>query len=315
MKNAKQYADKFKAFIEKAGKGKSFEAEKFLNNTDCAVKAMLYEFITETKAGDCIAVMREHFVDWNDLRVSRLEEVLDVFSQAGITSEEGKPIYASISRMLNAIFNKLDRTTLVELDEVGKKQAKQILDDIGTENEDGEENGKISEFVSAFLMLFLKEAHVVPVAHKASVMLAEMGLVDPEATEGEIINFVTRQVESKDAVNTYYVLRELADAYFDEKEKKAAKERAEAEKKAAEEAVKASSKKTVKKAPASKAAEDKTEAKKPAAKKTTVKKAAADEEKPAPAKKTVKKTVKAAAAAEEDTSVKKAAPKKTTKKK
>ncbi|MGE4285978.1 MAG: hypothetical protein AB7F23_05140 [Phycisphaerae bacterium] len=337
MKNSKQYAEKLKTFLAKARKGKSFEAEKFLNNTDCAVKAMLYEFITETKAGDCISVMKEHFVDWNDLRVSRVEEVTEVLARVGISAEETKPIYTSISRMLNAIFNSLDRTTLVELDDVGKKQAKQILDDIG----------EISEFVSAFLMLFLKDAHVVPVAHKACVMLAEMGLVDKGATEGEIINFVSRQVESKDTVNTYYVLRELADAYFEEKEKKEAAEKAQAEKKATARAEKKVTKKTkavqkpavqkpakkkaVKKATkkAPEVTEEEPAAKKPAAKKATakktVKKVAAEKKakpaekkavKKASVKKAVKVSVKSEPAAAKKTIAKKASTaKKTTAKK
>ena len=267
MKNSKQYAEKFKSFLSQAKRKKTYKPEVFEDNTDCIVKAMLAEFLSDQTIKECLEVMRPHFVDWNDLRVSRPEEIIDILTRVGVDAAVGRRMISAMLKTLNIIFEKLDRITLEELDEGGKKQAKQVLDDLG----------EISPFASAFVLLFLKDMHVVPIDYATADMLKSNGLVDNDAEISDIIGFITRQVGSQDSLATYYILRDYGRKYAEDLRNKA-KVDAEKQKLAEEKAAK-------------KAAIDAEKAQAKATKKTT-KKVEPTGEDQAPVKKVAKKTTK-----------------------
>ena len=79
MKNSGQYAKKIKSFLNKRKKaGANAKRISYEDPVDAVVDAVVSEHLTLKKAKTVLRKMKRHFVDWNDLRVSRHEEITDV---------------------------------------------------------------------------------------------------------------------------------------------------------------------------------------------------------------------------------------------
>ena len=128
MKNSKDYSPK----IESLFKTLSTSADPVVPPTysdpvDAIVYAFISAFTTETNAVKIHRRVRDHFVDMNDLRVSRPEEILEVF---GDTSDAAAASAQALTATLNAIFEKYDKVSLQPLGGEGKRQARKELDEL-----------------------------------------------------------------------------------------------------------------------------------------------------------------------------------------
>lgn len=287
MKDSKKYAAKitklYKALKKEHGKVKQVEYD---DPVDAVVFGVICEQLPLPSARTALRKINKHFVDLNDLRVSRSEELIEVL---GGDSEQVSNIASGLSGSLNAIFHKYDTISLATLKETGKRQARKDIESL----ED------ITPFAVSYCFLTSLGGHAIPVSKDMADYLRVEELVHPKAKEHDIEGFLERQISSDDGFEFFVLLKNESDACAKKTLKKLEKEAAiKAEKQAAKETAKKKAAKAAKKKGVKKAAKKK--AVKPAEKKA-VKKGAkktakkAVKKKTASKAKTAKKTVKKAA--------------------
>jgi len=199
MKNSKKYSPKVtKLFNSLKRKSAKQSMPKYSDPIEAVVYALIAESVPETAAGRLYRRAMKHFVDFNDLRVSRREEILDVF---GNSSEEFDSTASAITRTLNAIFEQKSQMSLKMLTQEGKRQAHKELSEI---------NG-ITSFAASYCFLTSLDGHAIPLNAKILAYLRAEELVHPNATDLEIAGFLERQISAADAYDFYMLLRNEAE--------------------------------------------------------------------------------------------------------
>jgi endonuclease III len=167
-------------------------------NYEAVMDAVIYSIISESmseKATEA-AVKRfsEYFVDLNDLRVSRVEEIVEVLGENTPVTRE---IASRFIRVLQAIFNDYHKVNLELLKKLGKRPARQILEKI-----DGTSN-----FIVDYCMLTSLRGHAIPLTENMIKYLKANDLVDSDADEQQISGFLAKQISAKNGYEFYALLR------------------------------------------------------------------------------------------------------------
>ena len=195
MKNSKEYTQKtgklYRLLKKKHGKVKRARYDEPIEGL---VHAILSERMRETDAKRAIRKIKQHFVDFNDLRVSRTEEILDVL---GGEDAEYKQTASSVTKILNALFNKYDTLDLSGLLEIGKRQARKELEEI----ED------MSKYVLDYVFLAVLHGHAIPLNEQMVDYLRTAECVHPESVVDEIGGFLVRQISASDGYEFYRLLK------------------------------------------------------------------------------------------------------------
>jgi hypothetical protein len=199
MKNSKKYSPKVtKLFNSLKRKSTKQPMPQYGDPVEAVVYALVTESMPEAMGGRLYRRMMKHFVDFNDLRVSRREEILDVFADS---SEEFNKSAASITRTLNAISEKKNKMSLEGVTQDGKRQAHKELSEL-----DG-----ITPFAVSYCFLTAMGGHAIPLNAKMLDYLRAGELVYPNATDMEIAGFLERQIAAADAYDFYLFLRNEAE--------------------------------------------------------------------------------------------------------
>ena len=207
MKNSSQYAKKIKSFLGKMKKsGSGVKRITYEEPVDAIVDAAVSEQLTLKKSKTAIRKLKNHFVDWNDLRVSRQEEIVDVLGKNG---EAEKKIAIGLPKILNASFKKYNALTMVKLLEMNKRPAKAELEKV-----EG-----MTGYISEYMMLMVLDGHSIPLTEKMISYLKDNELVDSNADHADIEGFLLRQVPASKGFDFYAFLRERSE----ETKKKTAK--------------------------------------------------------------------------------------------
>jgi hypothetical protein len=196
MKNSKTYGQKigklFRSLKQKYPKVRKIDLD---DPADAVVYAIVSEHIRASTARTIIRKMGKHFVDLNDLRVSRTEEILEVLGTSGPASRTTASL---LTQVLNSIYNKYNRVSLSKLKEIGKRQAAKQLERL-----DG-----VSRFVVNYCFLAVLRGHCIPLTQNMIEYLRAGGLVYQEATEDDIEGFLERQIAAANAYEFYSLLRQ-----------------------------------------------------------------------------------------------------------
>ncbi len=199
MKNSKEYGKKI-AKLYRSLKQKHAKVKK--REFDDPAKAIVYAIVSEnmrkSAAKSVFKKMEAHFVDSNDLRVSRAEEIYDVID---IASEDSEKIASKLTEFLGAIFIKYDTVNLEELKEIGKRQARKDLEKLGI----------LSRFVICYCFLTSLGGHAIPLTKKMIEYLKDGELVHPEASDDNIEGFLERQISAANAYEFYTLVREKSE--------------------------------------------------------------------------------------------------------
>jgi len=195
MKDSKKYGPKVRR-VYRTLKRKYPKIEPVLYDepTEAVVCALISEKMSESATRSAVKKFHEHFVDLNDLRVSRAEEIVELL---GEDTPEAKDAALSLTRALMAIFEKYNKVSLEGLKRIGKRPAKQILEKL---------NG-VTHFVVNYCMLTALQGHAIPLTTKMYEYLREKELVHPEADNQEIEGFLTRLIPADSAYEFYYLFR------------------------------------------------------------------------------------------------------------
>ncbi|MCI0498240.1 MAG: hypothetical protein L0Y36_00965 [Planctomycetales bacterium] len=195
MKDSKNYSPKVaKLFRSLKRAGETGSMPQYDDPVEAVVYGLLCEQVPEAATGRMYKRIKSHFVDLNDLRVSRIEEILDVLRDASPAAEKAA---RAITQTLNAIFTQHDRISLDTLKHEGKRQAHKELSEISG----------MTPFACNFCFLTALGGHAIPLTAAMLAYLRNHKLVHPEATEAEIAGFLERQIAGKDAYAFYLLLR------------------------------------------------------------------------------------------------------------
>jgi len=202
MKDSKEYSKKVSKLyrlLKSSVRSPKYKQAKVKRVTyERVVDALVYAIVSENMAGSeadaAIKRFDDYFVDLNDLRVSRAEEIIEVLG-------EDRPVTRDItSRLISAfraVFHEYNNVSLEKLKRSGKRPAKQALEKI-----DG-----TSRYVVNYCMLTSLQGHAIPLTKKMIEYLRNAELVHPEANEQEIEGFLAKQIPAADAYEFYALLR------------------------------------------------------------------------------------------------------------
>lgn len=199
MKDSKKYSQKIKKLFStlKHPPGKVKKPD-YDDPIEALVYATISENMTLSTAKAAYKRILSHFVDFNDLRVSRPEEVIEVL---GSTSPSINKVVQTLKDTLQSIFTKYDRPSLSELKEMGKRPAREVL----------EKFESISPFVVSYVVLTALKGHAVPLTQKMIAYLKACDDVHPDMEEKEITGFLERQISASNAYTFYVLLRQASE--------------------------------------------------------------------------------------------------------
>ena len=208
MKDSKEYSKKIrKLHRELKQKHAKPELVYYDEPLDAIVYAIVSEKMSVNAAAAALKRFAAYFVDVNDLRVSRPDEIAD---ELGEDTAGMRATALTLTRTLNAVFYKYHTASLMPLKKTGKKPARQILEEL-----DG-----ITPFAIDYCMLTSLTAHAVPLTERMIEYLKVNELVDPEADDQQIRSFLARQISAERGYGFYAMLRRESEARRATKKKK-----------------------------------------------------------------------------------------------
>ncbi len=199
MKNSKEYSKKIHT-LYRSLKSKHGKVERIAYDepADALVYGLISEHIRQRAASSAMKRFGDYFVDLNDLRVSRIEEILEMVGEDTEATRQG---VLALTKVLRHIFNEYHRVSLEDLKKMGKRPARQVL-----EKMDG-----ASVFAVDYVMLTALQGHAIPLTATMTAYLKKNELVYPEADDKQIEGFLAKQISAKNAYEFYVLLREASE--------------------------------------------------------------------------------------------------------
>lgn len=169
---------------------------------DDPVDALIYGVVSEkmsaSHAETAMKGIRRTFINWNDLRVSRVEEIVEAI---GAGNSSGRDTAVTLTTALRAVFDAHHTVSLQTLKKLGKRPAKLAIEKLGG----------LSRFTINYCMLTSLQAHAIPLTERMLGYLKQYKIVEAQADADEIEGFLTRQVPAKNAFEFYALLRQEAE--------------------------------------------------------------------------------------------------------
>ncbi len=211
MKNSKEYSQEVnKMYRSLKRKHQRTQPVIYDEPADALVYAIITENMSETATQSAIRRFADYFVDLSDLRVSRVEEIVEVLvADTPVTRD----ISLALTSALGAVFRKYNTVSLEALKRIGKRPAKQIL-----EKMDG-----VSHFAVNYCMLTSLHGHAIPLTKKMLEYLRSNDLVHPDADDEQIEGFLTRQISVENAYEFYALFRHQSELRKAKAKKKTAR--------------------------------------------------------------------------------------------
>jgi len=211
MKNSKEYSKKIHK-LQNSLSRKYPKVQKITHEepADAIVYAIISSRLDTKTTDSAIKNFSEYFVDLNDLRVSRTEEIIEML---GEDTSVAKTVATTITTVLRAIYNSYHKVSLEALKKMGKRPARQVLEKMEGTN----------SFIVDYCMLTSLQGHAIPLTEGMIDYLKSKELVFPEADEQQIGGFLAKQISAKKDYEFYALLRSESEAFEREKKKKKAK--------------------------------------------------------------------------------------------
>jgi endonuclease III len=195
MKNSKEYAQRLQKLYRGLKRAQpKVEKVAYDDPAEALICGIIHERLNDSAAHRAIKGIRSAFVDWNDLRVSRVEEVVEAL---GEDTPASRATAMALTSALKDIFDEYHKVSLQALKVQGKRPARQCL----------ERFGGVSPFVVNYCLLTALQAHAVPLTDGMVEYLKQHKLIETNAGPEDIEGFLTRQIAAKDAFEFYALLR------------------------------------------------------------------------------------------------------------
>lgn len=209
MKDSSEYGARLKKLINHLQRSGGQVTEPEIQDvTTELILACLSECNPESKARAALNKLRNHFVDFNELRVSRSTEVIEVISK---NIQEARTTAMRILKLLGQVFQKRNSMDLESMRQMGKREAKVFFESL-----EG-----ITPYIVSRVMMRGLGGHAFPVHEPMLKMLRIEEVVDARAAANEVQGFLERQITSARIHKAYALLRRHADHCKGEKSVKA----------------------------------------------------------------------------------------------
>ena len=207
MKNSKDYSKKIQKLHNLLSrKYPKVQIVTHDDPTDAIVYGIICSRLDEKTTKSAIKKFSDYFIDLNDLRVSRIEEIVEML---GADTPVTREVASTITTVLRAIFNEYHKVSLEGLKKAGKRPARQALEKMeGT-----------CRFVVDYCMLTSLPGPAVPLTERMIAYLKSKELVYPDADEQEIGGFLAKQISAKKGYEFYELLRRESEAHRIEEKK------------------------------------------------------------------------------------------------
>jgi len=164
-----------------------------------ALRAILSEEATSEQVDQAMARIRRHFVDLNDLRVSRPREIREVL---GVNFPRSGQKARVMPRLLDQVFKQFNSMVWDFLHEMGKVEARAYFEKL----ED------VRPFVAAVMARDCTGAHAFPVDGDVARVLGRLGILDPPShSETEMQALLERAVKANRAYEVHWAVKHLAE--------------------------------------------------------------------------------------------------------
>jgi len=164
------------------------------------ILACLSATTTQSRARAALSRLRSAFVDYNELRVCRPEEVAEVL---GKSYPQAQAAAEQIVALLRSVFQKKDNLDLDHLTESSKREAKIVLENLSG----------ATPYVVACVMLWSLRAHAFPVNEQMLAMLRAEEVVAPKSDAADVQGFLERHISASKIRAVYALLRRHADNF------------------------------------------------------------------------------------------------------
>lgn len=201
MKNSKDYSRKvMKLYGSLKKKRPDVQRAAYEEPVNALVYAIMSEHIPADKATSAMKRFDDYFVDLNDLRVSRTDDIVEMIS---IDTPAMHEVAARLTGALRQIFDEHHQVSLESLKRMGKRPARTALEKI-----DG-----VSKFAVDYCMLTALDGHTIPLTSEMLDYLRDNELAHPNATEQEIGGFLAKQISAKNGYEFYDLLRSESESH------------------------------------------------------------------------------------------------------
>ncbi len=211
MKNSKDYSKKvqklYRTLKAKYPKAQNVTYEEPL---DALVYAIISEDTTDSRTKAALKRFGDYFIDLNDLRVSRMEEIVEML---GENTPVTRAIASTLTSILMCVFDEHHKMSLEPLKKIGKRPARGVL----------EKMEGVSRFGVDYCMLTALAGHAIPLTANMVAYLRSNEMVHPEANEQEIGGFLAKQIAAKNGYEFYRLLRRESESRARKRKKKKTK--------------------------------------------------------------------------------------------
>jgi hypothetical protein len=162
------------------------------------IRQLVYSFLlwdcTAHRADNAFKRIEDTYVDMNDLRVSRAEEVMAVL---GKTYPKADERVARIKASLRDVYLREHAVSLASLREGGKREARKYLESL-----EG-----MHHFVAARVALLAMDSHAVPIEERLYDKLLKAEIFEPDTPIEKAIGSIERHVKASEGLETYLLLQ------------------------------------------------------------------------------------------------------------
>jgi len=187
--------------IRRALKGKYGEMVRppVTHPVEHAVRTILAEEADRADVEAALERIRDHFFDYNDLRVSRPREIREVLGEDFPRASYKARV---IPRLLDQVFKRHNSMVWDFLEGMGKTKTREFFEALE----------EVRPFVAATMARDCAGAHAFPVDRDVGRVLGRLGLVDIETdSEAQMQAFLERAVKSDQAWELHALLKRLAE--------------------------------------------------------------------------------------------------------
>lgn len=192
-----QYLTDVHTLLKKRYKPKPESSASRLSVLEAVVYGICHEGTTREQANQAVSRFKDDFFDWNEVRVSTIEEIRSAL--AGLPDTEERAM--RIRRFLRQLF---DRTYSFTLDALTKKPLKESLKVLGEYDAFG------SDYVTATVIQQALGGHAIPVDGPTLRALQRLGIAEAEADVPALRGMLERAVPKNRGLEFCDLLEELA---------------------------------------------------------------------------------------------------------
>ncbi|KPK76007.1 MAG: hypothetical protein AMJ79_08710 [Phycisphaerae bacterium SM23_30] len=201
MKDSSEYAARLARLCNRLQRrGGKASVPELQDVTTELLLGCLSGYMTENKARSALNKLRSNFVDYNELRVTRPAEVVEILGRG---YSQVRPAVEQMLCLLRSVFDEQDHLDLEHLKELGKREARSFLEEL--------EGSTV--YVVSRVMLRGLQGHAFPLHDQMLKMLRGEEVVEETADEATVQGFLERQISAKKILKVYTLLRRHADNF------------------------------------------------------------------------------------------------------